>query len=100
MDFPTIIRIARRRAVVIIVCVIAVPAVALAFSLSETKKYSASAQLLFRDPGFDQKLFGSNTFQPSTDAAREAATNSSLVSLEAVAARTARALGGGISADD
>src|SRR5438067_6094971 len=100
MDFPTILRIARRRALVIIVCVIAVPAIALALSVSQQKEYSASAQLLFRDPGFDQKLFGSNAFQPPTDPTREAATNSTLVSLEAVAARTARQLGGGLTGDD
>src|SRR2546421_10152609 len=89
-----LLRVLRRRLGVVIACAILVPAAALAFSLTQTKEYSASASLLFRDPQFDQKLFGSTVFQPNTDPSREAATNVALVSLETVAARTARALNG------
>jgi receptor protein-tyrosine kinase len=78
----------------VLLCALLVPAAALAYSLTQQKQYSASAALLFRDPQLDQKLFGSTVFQPSTDPTREAATNVKLVSLETVAARTSRALGG------
>jgi len=69
-----------------------VPAIAFAVSLSQPKKYSASASLLFRDPGFDQKLFGSSVLPASTDPTREAETNLRLVSLEVVAHRAAARL--------
>jgi capsular exopolysaccharide synthesis family protein len=59
-------------------------------------EYSATASLLFRDPGLDQKLFGSTFLAPSRDPNRESETNVRLVSLETVAARAARKLGGGI----
>ena len=84
-----------RRWGVILLCALAVPALALVLSLSQPKEYEASASLLFRDPAFDQKLFGSSYLAPSDDPDREAATNLELVSLDAVAARTARALGPG-----
>ena len=67
---------------------------ALAFSLREQKMYSATAELLFRDAQLDQKLFGSTALPPSTDPAREAATNVNLVGLEAISQRTASTLGG------
>jgi tyrosine-protein kinase len=83
-----------------LLCVLVVPASALAFSFSQEKQFTASASLLFRDPGFDQKLFGSQVFEPSSDPNRQAATNLKLVSLETVAARTARRLGGVASVKD
>src|SRR2546421_12535401 len=83
----------RRRWLIVVVCALVVPLAAVAVSLMQPKRYSSSATLLFRDPGLDEKLFGSSTFTPSTDPAREAATNLQLVSLKAVAERTAKALG-------
>jgi succinoglycan biosynthesis transport protein ExoP len=83
----------RRRLPLVLVCLVITPAAAYAFSASRQKQYSASASLLFRDPGFDQKVFGSTALPPSTDPTREAATNLKLVSLEAVADQTARKLG-------
>jgi uncharacterized protein involved in exopolysaccharide biosynthesis len=56
------IAIARRNLVLLLVCITVVPAAALVFSLTQTKEYTASASLLFRDPGLDQKLFGSSFF--------------------------------------
>src|SRR6202035_2525773 len=51
----------RRRIVVIATIVVSV-VIALALSLRSPKQYAASAQLLFRDPGFAQALFGNNLF--------------------------------------
>lgn len=51
-----------RRKWVVIVTVIASVAVSVGLSLRSPKQYSASAQLLFRDPGFAQALFGNNLF--------------------------------------
>jgi capsular exopolysaccharide synthesis family protein len=71
----------------------------LALSLSQQREYSATAGLLFRDPGLDQKLFGTTFLAQSRDPTREAATNVKLVSLDVVAERTAR-LVRGFSADE
>jgi succinoglycan biosynthesis transport protein ExoP len=94
---PAVVVALRRRLWMIIACAVLVPAAALAFSFLQEKQYSTSASLLFRDPQFDQKIFGSTVFQPTSDPNREAATNVKLVSLNVVAARTAKALGTGIS---
>lgn len=92
-SFRHFLAVLRRRAPILAICLLLTPAAAYAFSASRQKEYSSSASLLFRDPQFDQKLFGSTALPPSTDPDREAATNVRLVSLEAVAGRTARALG-------
>lgn len=74
-------------------CVLLVPGAAYAISKTERKQYSATAKLLFRDPGLGQIVFGSNFLQPNTDPTREAATNTALVSVDVVSARTAQRLG-------
>lgn len=94
LTLRTTLSILRRRAGIVLACALLVPAVALAVSLAQEKRYTATASLLFRDPALDEKLFGSTFIQQSGDPAREAATNLRLVSLDVVAARTARALGG------
>jgi capsular exopolysaccharide synthesis family protein len=81
-----------RRLPVVLAAAIIMPAAALVFSLSAEKQYTATAKLLFRDPGFDQKVFGSTVLAPSADPAREAATNVGLVSLDTISARAARTL--------
>jgi polysaccharide biosynthesis transport protein len=86
------IAIARRNLALLVVCITVVPAAALVFSLAQSKEYTASASLLFRDPGLDQKLFGSSFFEQAEDPERAAATNLRLVSLREVSERTARSL--------
>jgi len=90
----------RRRLPILLVCLIGVPASALGFSLLQENQYTADASLLFRDPGLDQKLFGSTFQQPSRDPAREAATNIELVSVDEVAERTAGVLPGDLTPDE
>lgn len=51
-----------RRRWVLLITVIASVAISVALSLRSPKQYSASAQLLFRDPGFAQALFGNGLF--------------------------------------
>ncbi|MEO6349263.1 MAG: hypothetical protein ABIP53_01295, partial [Candidatus Limnocylindrales bacterium] len=80
-----------------IACCVTAASAAYAFSASRPSEYSASAQLLFRDPGLDQKLFGNAVFQPSIDPAREAETNLRLVDLQVVADRVAKRLGAGLT---
>jgi capsular exopolysaccharide synthesis family protein len=69
----------RRRTVVVATVVISV-ALALVLSLRSPKQYSASAQLLFRDPGFAQALFGNNLFSTGQqEAQRTIQTNIDVV---------------------
>jgi len=85
----------RRRLPIILLVVALSSGGTLAFSLLTEKKYTATAKLLFRDPGFDQKLFGSSVLAPSQDPAREAATNVALVGLDTIAARASTVPGDG-----
>jgi receptor protein-tyrosine kinase len=95
LDFHAIVGILRRRLPIIVLCAVLVPVAAVAYTLTKEEEYTAAADLLFRDPALDQKLFGSSVFQSSADPEREAATNVRLVSLGVVQQRTARRLGGG-----
>lgn len=97
-ELDRVLRVLRGRIGMIALCTVLVTASAIAFSLSQQKLYSSGAGLLFRDAQLDQKLFGSSTLPPSTDPAREEATNVNLVGLQAIAQRTAVALGGGATA--
>jgi receptor protein-tyrosine kinase/non-specific protein-tyrosine kinase len=89
-------RILRRRWLLIVLCALVAAGAATAYSYSQPKLYQGTASLLFRDAGLDQTLFGS-TYFAAQDPAREAATNTKLVSLGIVSERTARALGNGVT---
>jgi capsular exopolysaccharide synthesis family protein len=99
-DLEGVVSTLRRRAGLIVLCLVVTTAVAVGFSLLQEKQYSASAALLFRDPGFAQDLFGSSATPPNTDPTRDAATNEKLVGLDVVAARTAAVLKGGLDSED
>jgi polysaccharide biosynthesis transport protein len=99
VNLTNVLDVIRRRLGILLLCLLIVPGAALAFSLGSEKQYTATSSLLFRDPGFDQKLFGSTYLDPGGDATREAATNVWLVSLEVVADRTAKKLRGGITGE-
>jgi uncharacterized protein involved in exopolysaccharide biosynthesis len=86
-----------RRAWLIALCALVGALAAGLYSNRQPNQYTASASLLFRDARLDQTLFGS-TYFGAGDPTREAATNTKLVSLEAVADRTAKALGRGVTA--
>jgi succinoglycan biosynthesis transport protein ExoP len=98
-EFAVTLRALRRRWWLVPTCWVIVVATAAAFSFTAQKQYSASSGLLFRDPGFDQKLFGTTFLAPNKDPVREAATNVKLVSLDIVAERTAPAFPGLTAAD-
>jgi receptor protein-tyrosine kinase len=97
-ELDHVIRILRGQRNLILLCTLVAGVVALAYSLHQQRIYSATAELLFRDADLDQEFFGTTVLPPSTDPTREAATNLSLVSLQAVAQQTATALGGGATA--
>ncbi|HET7590279.1 MAG TPA: polysaccharide biosynthesis tyrosine autokinase [Solirubrobacterales bacterium] len=93
-DLRGVVAVLRRRAGLILLCVVLAAAAAVGFSLAQQKEYSASASLLFRNPGFAESLFGNSVTTPATDPTREAATNEKLVGLEIVAKRTSEHLQG------
>jgi capsular exopolysaccharide synthesis family protein len=86
------LRAIRRRLPLFLVCVLLVPAAALVVSLLQKKEYTATASLYFRNPQFDQMVFGSSLAQPPSDPSVDQATNIGLVSLPRVAALTASKL--------
>lgn len=87
--FERALAIARRNLLLIAICLITVPAVALLYSLLQTKQYTASASLLFGTKSLEARLFG---VEPSGDPQRETATNLKLVSVDQVSVLTAKAL--------
>jgi capsular exopolysaccharide synthesis family protein len=89
-DLERVLAILRRRAGLIVLCFIVTAAAALVFSELQTKEYSTSSSLLFRNPGFAEDLFGTTPTTANPVPTREAATNEKLVGLHVVAERTAR----------
>lgn len=82
---------------IVLLCFVVTTGAAVGFSLAQRKLYTASASLLFGDPGFDQMIFGTSFFTPTQDPTQQAATNIDLASLPTVAGRTSRALHGELS---
>lgn len=99
LDVADILRTLRRRWVLLAMCVLLTPVVALVVSLNQTNKYSATATLLFEDSDLAEGLLGT---QPTrdTDPQRTASTNTALAGLEVVHDRTTAALAGRIPSSD
>ena len=98
-DLEQVLRALWRRLPVIVGCVVLTGAIAFGVSLLQSKEYSASASLLFRNPGYAEDLFGTTAGAVNPSPTREAATNEKLVGLKVVAQRTANVLDG-VSAED
>src|SRR3954453_17172500 len=94
-----ILRILRRRWLAVVGCMIAVPAIALALSLGQTREYTASASLLFPTRDLTPGNVQNTPLPPSTDPTREANTNLTLAELQTVAQGTADALRGGLTGE-
>ena len=95
LDLVGILRVLRQRAPLIAMCVVLTGGAAFAVSKAETKQYTATAQILFRNAQLDQQAAGLQVVnqtnpQPETD------TNLKLATLPRVAAETATALGHGL----
>lgn len=97
IDLASTLRILRRRAWIVVLCVLLVAGGIYAYSSRQPKSYVASAKLLFGDPSLDQSIVMPNVRPQSIDPDREAATNLGLVEVRPVAARTAKALAGGLT---
>jgi succinoglycan biosynthesis transport protein ExoP len=97
LDLSAIAGILQRRAWLIVLCVALTALAAVGLALRQDKQYSASASLLFRDPGFGQRLFGSDFATQFEDQNRVLETNLRIAGLEVVASRAARSFGEGIT---
>jgi capsular exopolysaccharide synthesis family protein len=89
-----LLRIVRRRKLIVMQATVLVPLLALLFSLSQEKQYTATATLLFR-----QAPNGPEEGEDVIDPTREAATNGQLVGLPVVAEKAAELLDG-VPAED
>jgi tyrosine-protein kinase len=87
--FEQLLRIVMRRKWVVVQAIVIVPLLALGFSLTQEKEYTATATLLFR-----QAPSGPEEGETVTDPTREAATNGQLVGLPIVADKAAESLEG------
>jgi len=85
--FEQLLRIVRRRKWIVVQAVVLVPLLALGFSLTQEKEYTATATLLFR-----QAPSGPEEGETVIDPTREAATNGQLVGLPIVADKAAESL--------
>jgi capsular exopolysaccharide synthesis family protein len=88
------LQVAKRRKWIILTAVVLVPAVAIAFSLHQTKLYQASAQVLLNTQNLAQQLNGvaqSGTYEPQTEIVQTQA----LVARAPAAATRALSLVGG-----
>jgi capsular exopolysaccharide synthesis family protein len=103
MNFGRFMRVLWRRIWVIVACLVLVPAAALLYTSKQEKQYSATAQVLLRDPGFEDNLAGngaSNATSASQSADTQFATNVGVAQLDTIAVRTARSVDHGRTAGD
>jgi capsular exopolysaccharide synthesis family protein len=103
MSFGRFLRVLWRRLWVIVACLVLVPAAALLYTNKQEKEYTATAQVLLRDPGFENNLAGSvgaATASATQSSDTEFATNVGVAQLTTIAASTARALDHGLTAGD
>lgn len=91
-------RTVRYRKWVVLQALILIPLAALLFSLAQTKQYTATSSVLFRDSSTNP--LGDQTGGAIVDPTREAATNTQLLGLPIIAERASQVLGGQVSAGE
>jgi capsular exopolysaccharide synthesis family protein len=99
LNFRQAIGVLRRRLPLIALCVVVVAGAAYGYSKHETKKYTATASLVFSNNPLSQQIAG---LPPSstTNLLAQQASNLELVRLGDMAARTASLLGHGLSEEE
>lgn len=93
LDLEQVLAILRRRAPIIALCLILVTAAAFAFSKAQTKKYTATASLVFNNAQISQQVAGLPVTGSGESKAQQD-TNVKLLELGDTAERTARGIGG------
>ncbi len=92
MTADDVVRALRRRWWIVLLAVLLVGGASLAYSLTQTKQYSATASLLFKDDNLSQSVFGVITNPGTQDPARNGTTNTTLVKLSDTTQRAAETL--------
>lgn len=102
MKFHGFLEVLRRRITIVIACLVLVPGIALAYTATQPKKYSASASILLEDAGFENSVV-SNVSAPTPsaqDIATEIDTTVTVASLPTIAKNTAAKVGQGVTAGE
>jgi capsular exopolysaccharide synthesis family protein len=98
LSFEQILNILRRRWSWILVCVVLVAGSAFVFSKRQTKKYTATATLVFNNTQLGQQAAGLQPVNVNNQQAQQS-TNVKLVQLGDTAEKTAQSLGQGLTKD-
>ncbi len=96
-DVPMLATILRRRARSIVLLALVAMAAALAFSLLQTRQYTATAGVLFRQQNLAQTLLGASALPPSSDPTRQASTDLTLASLPSIAEQAGKTIAPSLS---
>jgi capsular exopolysaccharide synthesis family protein len=97
LGLEQVLGILRRRAPLILLCFVLVAGSAFAFSKQQTKRYTATASLIFDNNQLNQQVAGLAAVNNNTQQSQES-TNVKLVELGDTAERTAALVGGGLTA--
>jgi len=99
LRFEQIVRILRRRAPWILLCIAVFAGAAYAYSAHKTKKYTATAAVSFSDNQLSQQIAGLPASGGSSNVLAQEAANRELVKLGNMAAETATLVGRGLTAE-
>lgn len=96
LDLEQVLAILRRRAPIIALCLILVAASAFAFSKAQTKKYTATASLVFNNAQISQQVAGLQAVNTNEPKAQQS-TNIKLLEIGPTATQTAQKLDDGLT---
>src|ERR1700730_1200016 len=96
LSIEQVLGVLRRRAPWIVLCFVLVTGAAFGFSKHQTKKYTATASLVFNNNQLSQQVAGLQAVSSNNQAAMQS-TNLKLVQLGDMAEKTAHRLGGGLT---
>jgi tyrosine-protein kinase len=99
LDLAQALGALRRRAPLILLCVVLAAGAALGLSEHQTKKYTATASLVFGNNQLSQQIAGVSAGSASNNILVQQANNRELVRLGDMAAKTAAQLGHGLTAE-
>jgi capsular exopolysaccharide synthesis family protein len=100
LGFEQVLGILRRRAPWILLCFVLVAAASYGFSKHQTKKYTATASLVFNNNQQAQQVAGLQAASSNETQQAQQSTNINLVQLGDMAAKTASLLGQGLTKEE
>ena len=97
LDLKQTLGVLRRRLPVIVLCVVVVASAAYTFSKHQTKKYTATASVVFNNNQLSQTIVGLPANNSGVSLLAQQASELELVKLGDMAAKTAKLLGHGLT---